>query len=129
MRRFAFGLGVLVCALGARDVGAEPTQPVFLGIVAEELREVVPQAADRRALRVEGNVTRLDFERVGTTSVARCEVSLLLLEMPGGSLRAILRGQSEVRGPRADSLEERVVRSAVRRALRPLRDRIPLASR
>ena len=128
MQRLAFVV-VGVCVSLAGLARGEPTQPAFLGIVAQELVDVVPRAGDRATLRFEDRVTRLDLSRDGTTAVARCEVSLLLLEMPGGSLRAILSGRSEVSGGTPDSLEERAVRSAVRRALSPLRNRLPIASR
>ena len=123
------GLAVFVCVTAVPAASGQSAQPAFLGIVAQELAAAVPSASDRAGVRLEGSVTHLDLSRVGQTAIARCEVSLLVLEMPGGSLRAILRGQAEIRGPAGDRLEERAVRSAVRRAIRPLRGRLPLAAR
>jgi hypothetical protein len=107
-------------AIGGAGEASDPTGPALQGIVAEELALAVPSRAARSGIRLESRVLRLDRTRGASGTRVVCEVSLLVLEMPGGSLRAVLRGRAQFSGSAGADLETQALRRAVRRALRPL---------
>jgi len=129
---FVFCLSMMV--IGGAGEASDPTGSALQGIVAEELVAAVPSASARRGIRLESRVLRMDRTQDARSTRVLCEVSLLVLEMPGGALRAILRGRAEFSGrssPEAsEDLEAQALRRAVRRALRPLNRSLPaLAAR
>ena len=67
-----------------------------------------------------GSVTRLDRRASGDEVQVRCEVSLIVSEARGGSIRMMLQGRAGARGDDGDSLERAALEAAVRGALRPL---------
>ena len=73
-------------------------------------------------------VTRLDQERLGDRLRVRCEISVLVLENPGGALRVLLTGRAVSTGglPRSrlelERFERGVVTSAAASAIEGLRD-------
>lgn len=70
---------------------------------------------------VRGSVTRLDRETVAGERHVRCEVSLVVAEARGGSVRMMLQGRAGARGPEPTAHLERIaLDAAVRGALRPL---------
>lgn len=80
----------------------------------------------RRARYVlRGSVTHIDERR--ETDRMECEVSLILADRRGGSIRLILEGRAAARLPQGDAevarLRPEVLRAAVRGALRPLGER------
>ena len=132
MRKLGLCVGACLAIWAVAAAGeAAPidVRGAFPAIVAEELRDAVPRKRDRAAVRLEGRVVLLDRVRTARSAIVRCEVSFFVMEMPGGSLRAILKGRAEISGALDDSLEERALRRAVRRALRPLRGGLPRVRR
>ncbi|MEM1417647.1 MAG: hypothetical protein AAGH15_22305, partial [Myxococcota bacterium] len=87
-----------------------------------ELREAADLRYAPRAARwvLHSRVTRIDVsaERV------RCEVSVVVAERRGGAVRAMLSGRASGHGASTDELRTRVVRAAVKGALRPLGSRL-----
>ena len=106
-------------------------------LLAQEIDRSLPDVPRGGPVRFEltGNVTQ--FVRIpdATRVVLSCEVSLVLVERPGGSVRALLRGRSHLNRDRKRAVEaggdqadvEEALRIAVRGALRPLRTAVGLA--
>ena len=70
---------------------------------------------------VGGSVTRFERRRVAERMEVHCEVSLVVAERRGGSIRMMLSGQATAAGAGAtDALERSALHAAVRGALRPL---------
>lgn len=67
-----------------------------------------------------GSITRLDRAATGAEVQVRCEVSLIVSEARGGSIRMMLSGRAGARGADAASLERAALEAAVHGALRPL---------
>jgi len=88
----------------------------------DALGSVRVAASERRAQYVlRGSVTRLDARDVGRETEVRCEVSLIVAEARGGSIRLLLSGRAGARGAGdARRLEAEALGAAVRGALRPL---------
>jgi hypothetical protein len=112
-------------ALG--EIGAADGAPGAAAALGEALerelrgRDDVQLTGPRRAqLVLRGSVTRLDRRRVGPQLEVRCEVSVIVADARGGSIRAMLRGRAGARGADAARLSENAMRAAVRGALRPL---------
>lgn len=70
---------------------------------------------------VRGSVVRLETEASEQGHRVQCEVSLIVAERRGGTVRMMLSGRAAAEGPRgADRLRETALAAAVRGALRPL---------
>ena len=83
-----------------------------------EVRVVAPQSAE---LVLRGSVTRLRRGVVDGQLEVRCEVSVVVSDARGGSIRAMLTGRAGARGGEdADRLSRNALLAAVRGALRPL---------
>ncbi len=109
------------------ETGALTSSPVAAGALREALvRELgrlpslrVASAREARYV-VRGSVTRLDRSPVGSEVQVRCEVSLIVADARGGSIRLMLSGRAGARGSDAVTLERAALDAAVRGALRPL---------
>lgn len=80
-------------------------------------------APDARRARyvVRGSVVQLERRQVSDGLEVRCEVSLIVADARGGSVRAMLSGRAGARGvDDADRLARAALEAAVRGALRPL---------
>ncbi|MEQ8453116.1 MAG: hypothetical protein RLO52_20760 [Sandaracinaceae bacterium] len=78
-------------------------------------------SARRAQLVVRGSVVRLERTRVAEGFEVRCEVSLIVADARGGSVRAMLRGRAGARGGQdVARLRANALQAAVRGALRPL---------
>src|SRR5690606_23652205 len=69
---------------------------------------------------VRGSITRLDRAMVDGRAEVRCEVSLVVAERRGGSVRALLSGRARAQGTPGPRLDSSAIRAAVEGALRPL---------
>jgi hypothetical protein len=111
---------VAVGELGAGEGSAD----ALFGAIARTLEdnpEIRVTTTPRAELVVRGSVVRLERRRVGNELEVSCEVSLIVAEARGGSIRAMLRGRGGARGGRdAERLSDDALRAAVRGALRPL---------
>lgn len=90
---------------------------------AIEARRDVRLAPDARRARwvVRGSVVRLERRSVADGLEVRCEVSLIVADARGGSVRAMLAGRAGARGvDDPDRLAQAALDAAVRGALRPL---------
>lgn len=97
--------------------------PELRAALADELahRPEMRLAPMRSAsLVVRGSITRLERVRSGDHGQVRCEVSLIIAERRGGSVRAMVRGRASAQGTLGIALDRAVIRAAVRGALRPL---------
>ena len=110
--------GVAIGALTSNGT----TQEVLRETLALELSRLggvrVTALPDARYL-VGGAVTRLERRRVAGRSQVHCEVSLIVAERRGGSIRMMLTGQATAAGS-GDTLESSALSAVVRGALRPL---------
>lgn len=109
------------------ETGAQTSSPEDAGALHDALvREIgrLPslRLAETRHARyvVRGSVTRLDCHVDGRDVQVRCEVSLVVADARGGSIRMMLSGRAGARGEDAESLEHAALEAAVRGALRPL---------
>jgi hypothetical protein len=85
---------------------------------------VAPEHEARWVVR--GSVTRLDRRVVGHAVEVQCEVSLLVADRRGGSVRMMLNGRAGARGGQSgESLDQIALQAAVRGALRPLPRSLP----
>ena len=92
-----------------------------IGQALEENPEVRLTTTPRAQLVVRGSVVRLERRQVDGELEVSCEVSLIIADARGGSIRAMLRGRAGARGGRdAERLSDNALRAAVRGALRPL---------
>lgn len=123
------GRGAASVAVGETASTADPAlAPALRSALSEELGElrgVRLTDAPRARYVLRGSVTRLERERAGAGTRVACEVSLILAERRGGSVRLLLSGRAEGRGGRSRDLEAAVVRAAVHGALRPLGASLP----
>jgi hypothetical protein len=122
---FADGPRTSVVAVG--ETGAQTSSPGDAGALRDALvREIgrLPSLrlaeTNRARYVVRGSVTRLDRQTSGSEVQVRCEVSLIVSEARGGSIRMMLQGRAGARGDDGDSLERAALEAAVRGALRPL---------
>lgn len=93
----------------------------LMSIIEESLRgNPLYSAARHTPFRLTGSVVRGERSTEQGRAVYRCEVSLILMERRTGAVKALLTGRASGSGPRVDELEEKVLRSAVRTALRRL---------
>ena len=109
------------------ETGAQTASPEDAGALREALvREIgrlpnIQLAATNHARYVvRGAVTRLDRRALGDDVEVRCEVSLVVADARGGSIRMMLSGRAGARGDDGDALEHAALEAAVRGALRPL---------
>lgn len=92
-----------------------------VGEVIEAQPGVRLAPAPSAELVLRGSVVRWDQRRVHDDLEIRCEVSMVVAEARGGSIRAMLRGRGGARGRNAEgALRRDALRAAVRGALRPL---------
>jgi hypothetical protein len=82
-----------------------------------DLRLAPLQAA---SVVVRGSITRLERTSSGSHGQVRCEVSLIVADRRGGSVRAMVSGRASAQGTLGRALDRAVIRAAVRGALRPL---------
>jgi hypothetical protein len=76
---------------------------------------------ERARFVVEGSLTRLERRNIEHGMEVDCEVSLLLADARGGTVRLMLSGRAGARGGMdGDAVERAAVEAAVRGALRPL---------
>ena len=83
-------------------------------------------------VRVDGQLARVQADEHATEVAVRCDVTLTLVEQPGGNLRGMLRGTATGREDRDRDLvgqRRRLAAAAVRRRLRALRRRAKAPSR
>lgn len=109
------------------ETGAQTASPGDAGALHDALvREIgrlegLRLAETRRARYVVGgSVTRLDRRANGRDVEVRCEVSLVVADARGGSIRMMLSGSAGARGDDAETLAHAALEAAVRGALRPL---------
>jgi Arc/MetJ family transcription regulator len=148
-RHAAFVLGLLVLAPGAAAApprsrvvvgdmgGSGETRQLLRRVLGEEIDRSIPERSHTGTAWYElsGSVTHLVRVADATGVVLSCEVSLLLVEKPGGSLRALLSGRAHLNRDRKRAVEaggdeadvEEALRIAVRGALRPLRTAVGLS--
>lgn len=117
--------------------GSGETRQMLRRVLGEEIDRSVPEHrhAGTGWYELSGSVTRLVRVPDPTGVVLSCEVSLLLVEKPGGSVRALLQGRAHLNRNRKRAVEaggdeadvEEALRIAVRGALRPLRAAVGLA--
>ena len=75
---------------------------------------------------VRGSVTRLERQDLGHSVQVDCEVSLVVADRRGGSIKMMLSGRAGARGaPTGDTVEQAALQAAVRGALRPLSASLP----
>jgi hypothetical protein len=114
---------VAIGALGSTVPGARATTRLHEAI-RRQLKTVsgVREAPRTRARYIlEGSVTRLERRRAQGGTEVKCEVSLLLSEKTGGSVRALLDGRAGATGEGpTERLESAALQGAVRGALRRL---------
>ena len=116
-------------AVGETAAVADPSlAPALRSALSDELGElrgVRLTNRERARYVLRGAVTHLERAPVRTGTRISCEVSLVLAERRGGSVRLLLSGRAEAHGGLSDHLEEAVLRAAVRGALRPLGSTLP----
>ncbi len=131
---------ILVGALGASSDGEGQRRSTVPGVAIgaltprgttpEALRETLEFELSRlggvrmtpaRQARylVGGAVTRFERRRVSGRAEVHCEVSLVVAERRGGSIRMMLSGRATAAGA-GGGLEQSALRAAIRGALRPL---------
>lgn len=104
----------------AAEVAMESNE-ALMAIIEESLRgNELYSAARHTPFRLTGSVVRGEKSTDEGRAVYRCEVSLILMERRTGAVKALLTGRATGSGGRVDELEEKVLRSAVRSALRRL---------
>jgi len=118
--------GPLRVAVG--ETGATTGGPRMARALSAALARALDGRADVRLtgrrqaqLVVRGSVVRLERRHRARELEVRCEVSLIVADARGGSIRAMLRGRAGARGGGdAAHLSDSALRAAVRSALRPL---------
>jgi hypothetical protein len=133
----AYREGSLAQALGAAIERRLRSVPGVLLFGAEQLADL--QAAQRRGVsvfRLDGAVTSLSTITVDGQLTVHCEVALLVMDRPTGSLRTLFKGAARsVELPYGEpaqqklELAQRVVAAAVRSALRNAETSLPTALR
>jgi hypothetical protein len=117
----------------ATNDGDPGTVQAFSQALSEALaaQPAVALTPTRRAQVVlRGSVVRWDRRNVEGGLEVRCEVSLVVADARGGSIRAMLSGRGGARGAGDPArLSANALRAAVRGALRPLATRGPALAR
>lgn len=104
----------------AAEVALESNE-ALMTIIEESLSgSELYSAARHTPFRLTGSVVRGEKSTEEGRAVYRCEVSLILMERRTGAVRALLTGRAAGSGPSVGELEEKVLRSAVKSALRRL---------
>ena len=115
---------VAIGSTGAAQGGA-PTAEALKSTLADELAQlkgVGVAPAGTASFILHGSVIRLERE---DAQRFHCEVSLIVADRRGGSVRMMLEGRAVAEGPSsAAQLQERALRHAVRGALRPLPEQL-----
>jgi len=112
--------GVAIGDLVAQDAGSAGLRDA-LSTELSRLGNVRVTRARRARYLVGGSVTRFEHRRVAERVEVHCEVSLVVAERRGGSIRMMLSGRATAAGAGAtNDLERSALRAAVRGALRPL---------
>lgn len=112
--------GVAIGGLVAQDAGSAGLRDA-LSTELSRLGSVHVTGVRRARYLVGGAVTRIERRRVAERIEVHCEVSLVVAERRGGSIRMVLSGQATAAGAGAtDALERSALHAAVRGALRPL---------
>ncbi|HJL17389.1 MAG TPA: hypothetical protein RMH99_17100 [Sandaracinaceae bacterium LLY-WYZ-13_1] len=108
--------------LGASEGGPRTARALEAAIerALRDREDVRLVGAGRAQLVLRGSVVRLERRRVGRALEVRCEVSVIVADARGGSIRAMLRGRAGARGSDPTRLRANALRAAVRGALRPL---------
>lgn len=116
--------------------GSSQTRAILRRLLAQEIDRSLPDAPRLGAPRYElSGAAQLVRVPDATGVVLNCEVSLLLVEKPGGAVRALLHGRAHLNRAHKRAVEaggddadvEDALRLAVRGALRPLRSAVGLA--
>ncbi len=144
-RMVSFALTMALLALGAVTIGAarpssaqrfealrvavgETAALVDAAVLVPELRDALSaevsmnprlrlSAPGAASVVLRGSITRLERTAMGARSHVRCEISLIVADRRGGSVRAMLRGRASAQGTPGRSLDRAVIRAAVRGAL------------
>lgn len=104
----------------AAEVAIESNE-VLMALIEENLNgNELYSAARHTPFRLTGSVVRGERSTEEGRAIYRCEVSLILMERRTGAVKALLTGRASGSGGSADELEEKVLRSAVKSALRRL---------
>jgi hypothetical protein len=106
----------------------DPTRSVDLDVLLDEALAENPHVSARRntEYRLTGSIVSGERGTENGLRSYRCEVSLILTERKTGSVRAFLSGRASGSGPHLEELEPKVLRTAIRGALRRL-DALELA--
>ncbi|MCZ7685422.1 MAG: hypothetical protein M5U28_44260 [Sandaracinaceae bacterium] len=113
---------------GGPDAARALTRAIAEALEQQPAIDVAP--ARRAQLVVRGSISRWEQRAVSGGLEVRCEVSLVVTEARGGSIRAMLRGRGGARGGGdAARLSSDALRAAVRGALRPLATQGPALAR
>lgn len=111
---------VAIGDLVARDASSQGLHDA-LSSELSQLGNVRVTQPRRARYVVGGRVTRLERRRVAERQEVHVEVSLVVAERRGGSIRMMLSGRATAAGAGSpDSLATSALRAAVRGALRPL---------
>lgn len=116
-----------------RELGVRPA------VVVVEPGTRTDAVADERELpryRIDANVSRLERSLVPGQMQVRCEVTLIMMDEPGRSIRSVMRGAATSMGPLEDNplaqerklavvAVDRALASAVENAMRALRSTGP----
>ncbi len=100
--------------------------PALRSALADELGDVGNVRVTSRGRAryiVRGSVTRLERQSIRGRTHIECEVSLIIAGRRDGAVKLMLSGRATAQG--APSLEDAVLRAAVRGALRPLGPALP----
>lgn len=123
----ALALGPSTSMVAVGETGAQTSSPRDAGALRDALvREIgrLPSLRlaepNRARYVVRGSITQLDRRARGSEVEVRCEVSLVVSEARGGSIRMMLSGRAGARGGNGESLEHAALEAAVHGALRPL---------
>jgi hypothetical protein len=100
----------------------DPAGSVDLDAILDEALAEHPRVSARRntEYKLTGMLVRGERGTENGLRSYRCEVSLVLSERKTGAVRAFLSGRASGSGPRLDELEPKVLRTAVKGALRRL---------
>lgn len=132
-RSCAIVLALVLCGVGAAADAQGRSLRVAVGAVGSEgLSDALTEAIEthpgvdlapvpRAEVVLRGSIVRWERHRVANQTEVRCEVSVIVADARGGSIRAMLRGRGGARGGgSAERLSHDALRAAVRGALRPL---------
>ncbi|UJR81549.1 hypothetical protein [Sandaracinus amylolyticus] len=111
------------------ETAAREGGPAIAGALGDALSEEIAARRDVRLTEdtrrarwvVRGSVVQLDEHAVADGLEVRCEVSLIVADARGGSVRAMLQGRAGARGvDDPERLARAALQAAVRGALRPI---------